>query len=470
MSAYSEISESVDVKQRNESKDLTDSIQNKITIINESIECIKDELYKIQLYGNLLENFASTYSNELSEEFKKIIKKIEQSISVINDKTYLLEINRLKKIIKSESGRIIELTTPPTPSESKIIFSPENFSSDDSENQSVEVIENISDLCFGGIKKIKSPSQIVLADDYLDKIDFNVNIFKNKKILCQVALDIFNKNFDLERIKINYYSLKEFIHQVSLYYHNNPYHNFKHAISVLQFVHLITNKIMAKKYLSGYELFGLFIAALVHDIDHPGHTNIFEINNRSHLALKYNDKSVLENHHCSLAFFLIHSKDIQLLKNLNHTDFSIVREMIVECILSTDMKHHVGMIKDLEVKYYNGWDWNLSADKIFLAKILIHIADLSNQVRPFDVSYEGSVALRREFAEQVSKEEELKLPTLNYMRLSDDKSFYSSEHFFSSNTVKPMLNIMVEIFPELMEYYTNLDFNITKWKELMNSV
>ena len=32
-------------------------------------------------------------------------------------------------------------------------------------------------------------------------------------------------------------------------------------------------------------MLGIFIAALCHDVDHPGHSNQFEINSKSELAL-----------------------------------------------------------------------------------------------------------------------------------------------------------------------------------------
>jgi 3',5'-cyclic-nucleotide phosphodiesterase len=237
-------------------------------------------------------------------------------------------------------------------------------------------------------------------------------------------------------------------------------------------------KTEAKKFLSNYELFGLAIASFVHDIDHPGHTNFFEINLQSHLALRYNDKSVLENHHCSLTFFILHSKNIQLLRNLDEKDFATVRETIIECVLSTDMKFHMDLVKNLENKFMVGyeskyeskWDWESKSDRLLFAKIIIHTSDISNQVRPFEVSITGSLALRREFLSQIKKEQKLNLPSLEYMKMSDIKTFYSSEHFFSVNTVKPIWNVLVKMFPNLTQYKEHLEINIIRWEELLNGV
>jgi hypothetical protein len=449
--------------------EITESFTNKIDNINDSIECIRDELYKIQLFSGLLGGFVSKYDNEISCEFKEIVGKINKSIQKINDKSYILEINKLKKLIKTRSGKIIELSTPlyPFNNYSNNFF---DESLDQSDSDSDEISDEELKISSEEIRKKNPSPQLDLSLDLIDKIEFNVNNYTSKKILCNIAFNIFKNMFDLSELKISQDNLKEFIHQVSLYYHNNPYHNFRHAVTVLQFTYLLIKKTEAITFMNKYELFGLMIASFVHDIDHPGHTNFFEVNLKSHLALKYNDKSVLENHHCSLAFFILHSKNVQLLRNLDEKDFSIVREMVIECVLSTDMKFHGDLVKNLENKFISGWNWESKQDRLLFAKIIIHTADISNQVRPFEVSLEGSLALRREFAVQIEKEKKLNLPSLEYMKLNDDKSFYSSEHFFSQNTVKPIWNVLIEMFPGIIEYKEHLEKNILKWKELLNGV
>ena len=49
----------------------------------------------------------------------------------------------------------------------------------------------------------------------------------------------------------------------------------------------------------------ILLAAAIHDYDHPGYTNAFLIAKGDPLAILYNDKSVLENHHVAAAWKLM---------------------------------------------------------------------------------------------------------------------------------------------------------------------
>ena len=50
------------------------------------------------------------------------------------------------------------------------------------------------------------------------------------------------------------------------------------------------------------QVMAALVAAAVHDVDHPGVTNLFLVAIRHELAIMYNDISVLENHHVATAF------------------------------------------------------------------------------------------------------------------------------------------------------------------------
>ena len=47
------------------------------------------------------------------------------------------------------------------------------------------------------------------------------------------------------------------------------------------------------------------IAAACHDVGHPGVTNIFLIETKAELAIRYNDSMVLENFHVATTYEIL---------------------------------------------------------------------------------------------------------------------------------------------------------------------
>ena len=56
--------------------------------------------------------------------------------------------------------------------------------------------------------------------------------------------------------------------------------------------------------MSGQELLvvAMYVAAVCHDFAHPGVTNDYLVKSRHPVAIMYNDRSPLENHHASASF------------------------------------------------------------------------------------------------------------------------------------------------------------------------
>ena len=88
------------------------------------------------------------------------------------------------------------------------------------------------------------------------------------------------------------------------------------------------------------EIFSLFVAGLCHDLDHPGTTNAYEIATVSELALRYNDRSVLESHHAAVAFRILCGPKSNILQYFPPSVMRKFRKNVVACILATDMATH----------------------------------------------------------------------------------------------------------------------------------
>mmetsp|Transcript_3130 Transcript_3130/g.8834 ORF Transcript_3130/g.8834 Transcript_3130/m.8834 type:complete len:325 (-) Transcript_3130:31-1005(-) len=98
---------------------------------------------------------------------------------------------------------------------------------------------------------------------------------------------------------INKDALDGFLSTVRLNYHENPFHNWVHAFSVLQAAWMMLQCKEVKGALTGLDRLAVMIAALCHDIDHPGVNNDF-LSKASHQLADHYPAPILENHHAAM--------------------------------------------------------------------------------------------------------------------------------------------------------------------------
>jgi high affinity cGMP-specific 3',5'-cyclic phosphodiesterase 9 len=113
--------------------------------------------------------------------------------------------------------------------------------------------------------------------------------------------------------------LEKFLRTVGNNYLDNPFHNFRHAYSVIQILYSMSALTeQFSLHLKPLEYFTLLVAAIGHDLDHrklhsAGFTNAFLVNSRHCLSKRYNDTSVLENHHTATLLKILDTEDTSLL-------------------------------------------------------------------------------------------------------------------------------------------------------------
>lgn len=248
--------------------------------------------------------------------------------------------------------------------------------------------------------------------------------------------------------------LYHFFTEVKASYREVPYHNFQHALSTLHYVFKLVQAADVCKYLTKVDLFAIVIAALCHDCDHRGRNNAFEIMTRGELALRYNDASPLENHHCARAFEIAMSTEgspsCNIFDTFNIQSYTGVRERMVAGILSTDMKHHghhVELLQTFQPKYEK-----TSSQSQFLVELFLHTADISNPLMPDQISLRWTQAIAQEFTEQVQAERQLGLPVTTFMdNLGDPVKVSKSQLGFINFVVHPLVDPLFRLFPSLVE-------------------
>ncbi|XP_061698006.1 dual specificity calcium/calmodulin-dependent 3',5'-cyclic nucleotide phosphodiesterase 1A isoform X2 [Syngnathoides biaculeatus] len=246
----------------------------------------------------------------------------------------------------------------------------------------------------------------------------------------------------INRFRIPVPALVQFVEALENGYskHKNPYHNLVHAADVTQTAHFLMLHTGTMHWLSELEILAMVFAAAIHDFEHTGTTNNFHIHTRSEVAILYNDRSVLENHHVSAAYRLMADEDTNILVNLNKDDWRELRALVIEMVMSTDMSCHFQQIKTMR----NTLSQSHGVDKVKVLSLMLHAADISHPAKTWPLHYRWTHSLMEEFFRQGDKEVELGLP---FSPLCDRKAtmIAQSQIGFIDFIVEPTFSVLVDV-------------------------
>jgi len=259
-------------------------------------------------------------------------------------------------------------------------------------------------------------------------------------------------------------TLESFISRVMGLYHDTPFHNWFHACQVFHvvFMSFVASKTL-RESLNALDVLSIFIATITHDIDHRGTTNAFHINSGSSLALRYNDRSVMENHHCAMCFSLMSEKQCNILANLTKASFSIARKLICSAILGTDMSSHHMMLTKMKGHANYPFKRDDLEDRQMLLSLVLHSADLSNPTLELAQSRTWEECVMREFSNQNVLEQQLNLPMGLVVNMQDAIARHGNQIFFIETFAGPLWQLTVSIIPELQPRYAVLKQNLSAY-------
>ena len=172
-----------------------------------------------------------------------------------------------------------------------------------------------------------------------------------------------------------------------------PYHSNAHAADCANSFEVMLSS-------SGQELHPLrlascFIAALGHDVGHPGYNNAYMMNSRHELAVTYNDRSCLENFHAAELERLIAEVHLLFLpKELEKKE----RQVRISYILSTDMSKHMQDLADLRLKLgCKDFDpLNNVSDQQLATLWLFRASDIAHSAKPWAIHQKWSMRVVQE--------------------------------------------------------------------------
>jgi hypothetical protein len=219
--------------------------------------------------------------------------------------------------------------------------------------------------------------------------------------------------------------ISEFLrHLRTIYRWENSYHNFQHALDVLQATQTFLfaagkvppvsillasdertwrpdrtiNSGALISCLDNLDLFTLYIAAIGHDVGHPGFTNVFMVsrcgylifryssltnfccqkNAKAPLSVVYDDKSALEQMHYALLLQIMRHNGLGDILD-RQCSGARVRKLLSAVVLATDMSVHFEFMKNFTSLLEGGSSSDLQRVTL-LCQALIKCADISNPV------------------------------------------------------------------------------------------
>ncbi|XP_067144564.1 LOW QUALITY PROTEIN: high affinity cAMP-specific and IBMX-insensitive 3',5'-cyclic phosphodiesterase 8B-like [Centruroides vittatus] len=279
--------------------------------------------------------------------------------------------------------------------------------------------------------------------------------------------------------------IRNWLSLIEANYHDNPYHNSTHAADVLQATAYFLQKPRLKAIFDPLDEVISLVAAIVHDVDHPGKTSAFLCNSSNNLAILYNDLSVLESHHAAFAFKLTNSGErVNIFQHLDRDNYRAVRQSIIDMVLATEMTKHFEHIS----KFVNVFAKSVAQDEepfeqeklgpessdlaamstpeniILVKRMLIKCADVSNPARPLHLCKEWASRIAEEYCSQTDEEKTLGLPVVMPTFDRNTCSIPKSQIGFMDYFANDMFDAWDAFgdFPELIEH---LKFNYQYWKE-----
>jgi len=285
--------------------------------------------------------------------------------------------------------------------------------------------------------------------------------------LVKLTLAMFQDFNILERFKIDVGDTHRFIIEVAkTYFSKNPFHNFRHAFDTTHMIYLFLTLGKASELLLPLEVLALMISGVLHDVGHPGVNNTFQIVTSSKLAIRYNDNSVLENHHCALGFKLLGLFGV--LKNLSKEEYREIRKLVIGLVLSTDLTHHMELTNKFKSLLQGTFDKDNNEHRFSLAQALMKCADLSNPARPFNIALYWAHMVQEEFFYQGDLERQQGLPFSPFMERGTS-SLPQLQINFIDYIVSPIFESLSQLLKDTSILYQNLLVNRSRWAELLQN-
>ena len=265
--------------------------------------------------------------------------------------------------------------------------------------------------------------------------------------------------------KIPNHKLLRFICEVRDTYKKVPYHNWRHAVDVTQFVtyEILTSKL--EQTLTKFELLGMMVSTICHDANHDGFTNVYNVKAETPLGILYKNQSVMETHHCTVSIAIISKDECNLFESLSADDYKKMWTLVISLILATDMARHFDLLKQFNA-LYDSEQFTLDdpEHRLLLMQLVLKCGDISNVSRPFELADKWCDVLCEEFFRQGDLE---MANGMEYTSPLNDRSHLDkpkSQIGFYTFVCLPLFQATAKAIPALECNVNQVQSNLAVWK------
>jgi len=288
------------------------------------------------------------------------------------------------------------------------------------------------------------------------------------------------------------------------------YHCAAHAVDVTATTEWLLRSQYLSERVTALDHFMALMAATVHDVGHPGRNNIFQTKTLSPLAVRYNDRSILENMHIALAFETmqldpecnwfkllardppVHGADGSAHGSHAGNLQSYVRRGMISMVLATDMAKHSGHCQELTTMVQEAKDAEEMSGcspansttslagasgkagertkamerKLFLLETVIHAADISNPCKPRHIMLGWTRRVLAEFWAQGDEERRLGLEVSPLCDREQGMSNVAKGQLgFINFVVLPFFKPLADLVTDAAPATVQLEINAAFWKD-----
>jgi hypothetical protein len=157
-------------------------------------------------------------------------------------------------------------------------------------------------------------------------------------------------------------------------------------------------------------MLSITVAAACHDYEHPGVNNVYLVEARDPIAIRYNgntlliikyffnlDVSVLENYHIATSSAILQDSKFNIFEKYNREEYKRCRQLMISCVLGTDMSKHFTELGKLKTRTTAPDFSPHEKDKELVIVMMFHLTDISNSTKSWDLCAKWTELLFTEF-------------------------------------------------------------------------